>query len=44
MHLPRLYKAYSDLAYFRLPVEKLDYYDLTPTLPLFEHFECEEAH
>lgn len=42
--LPRLYKAYSDLAYFRLPVEKLDYYDLTPTLPLFEHFECEEAH
>lgn len=42
--LPRLYKAYSDLAYFRLPIEKLDYYDLTPTPPLFEHYECEAAH
>ena len=39
--LPRLYKAYSDLAYFRLPIEKLDYYDLTPTPPLFEHYERE---
>ena len=39
--LPRLYKTYSDLAYFRLPIEKLDYYDLTPTPPLFEHYECE---
>lgn len=42
--LPRLYKAYSDLAYFRLPIEKLDYYDLTPTPPLFEHYEREAAH
>ena len=39
--LPRLYKAYSDLAYFRLPIEKLVYYDLTPTPPLFEHYERE---
>ena len=31
-------------AVFDVPVEKLDYYDLTPTPPLFEHFECEEAH
>lgn len=41
--LPRLYKAYTDLAYFRLPIEKLDYYDLTPTPPLFEHYEREGA-
>ena len=37
--LPRLYKQYTDLAYFRLSVEKLDYYDLTPTPPTFEHYE-----
>lgn len=33
-----LYFATS-LAYFRLPVAKLDYYDLTPTPPAFEHYE-----
>ena len=37
--LPRLYKKYSDLVYFRLPVAVLDYYDLTPTPPLQEHHE-----
>lgn len=37
--LPRLYKQYTDLAYFRLLVAKLDYYDLTPTPPTFEHYE-----
>lgn len=36
--LPRLYKAYTDLVYFRLPVVTLDYYDLTPTPPLQEHY------
>ena len=40
--LPRLYKQYTDLAYFRLPVAKLDYYDLTPTPPTFEHYEYSE--
>ncbi len=40
--LPRLYKQYTDLAYFRLPVGKLDYYDLTPTPPTFEHYEYGE--
>ncbi|SDD95164.1 pyridoxamine 5'-phosphate oxidase family protein [Riemerella columbipharyngis] len=40
--LPRLYKAYSDLVYFRLPITQLDYYDLTPTPPLIEHFEWRE--
>ena len=37
-----LYKQYTDLAYFRLPVAKLDYYDLTPTPPTFEHYEYSE--
>lgn len=37
--LPRLYKAYTDLAYFRLPFATLDYYDLTPTHPLQEHYD-----
>ena len=37
--LPRLYKQYTDLAYFRLTVDRLDYYDLTPTPPSFEHYE-----
>ena len=40
--LPRLYKQYTDLAYFRLPVSKLDYYDLTPTPHTFEHYEYGE--
>lgn len=39
--LPRLYKTYTDLVYFRLPVATLDYYDLTPTPPLREHYDCE---
>lgn len=37
--LPRLYKAYTDLVYFRLPITTLDYYDLTPTPPLQEHYD-----
>ena len=40
--LPRLYKQYTDLVYFRLLVAKLDYYDLTPTPPTFEHYEYSE--
>lgn len=39
--LPRLYRQYTDLVYFRLPVTRLDYYDLTPTPPTFEHYEYE---
>ena len=35
--LPRLYRRYTDLAYFRLPVAWLDYYDLTPDPPILEH-------
>jgi hypothetical protein len=37
--LPRLYKTYTDLVYFRLPISTLDYYDLTPTPPLQEHYD-----
>ena len=40
--LPRLYRAYTDLAYFRLPAVSLDYYDLTPDLPLQEHYDYEQ--
>lgn len=40
--LPRLYKSYTDLVYFRLSAESLDYYDLTPTPPLQEHCEYGE--
>lgn len=37
--LSRLYEKYSDLAYFRLPIRALDYYDLTPTPPILKHIE-----
>lgn len=37
--LPRLYKRYSDLVYFRLPIQELDYFDLTPTPPILKHIE-----
>ena len=37
--LPRLYASYNDLVYFRLNMEAVDYYDLTPTPPLQKHFE-----
>lgn len=40
--LPRLYKSYTDLVYFRLPAKSLDCYDLTPTPPLQEHYEYGE--
>lgn len=35
--LQRLYRQYTDLAYFRLSIGSMDYYDLTPTPPLQEH-------
>lgn len=37
--LQRLYKAYSDLVYFRMKPVGLDYFDLTPTPVLFEHYD-----
>ena len=35
--LPRLYKAYTDLVYFRLPIKTLDFFDLTTTPPIQNH-------
>ncbi len=40
--LSRLYKAYTDLIYFRLLALSLDYYDLTPEQPLQEHYDYEQ--
>lgn len=37
--LPRLYERYDDLVYFRLNLIGMDYFDLTTTPPLFEHFD-----
>ena len=37
--LPRLYTSYDQLEYFCLPVAELDYYDLTPTPPVNQHFD-----
>ena len=37
--LLRLYPSYLDMVYFRLTIEELDYYDLTLTPPLLEHYE-----
>ena len=37
--LPRLYSSYDQLVYLCLPIAELDYYDLTPTPPVFKHFD-----
>jgi len=37
--LPRLYSSYDQLVYFRLPIAEMDYFDLTPTPPIFKHFD-----
>ena len=37
--LPRLYSSYDQLVYFCLPIAELDYFDLTPSPPLFKHFD-----
>ena len=36
--LMSLYHSYSDLVYFRLNISELDFYDLTPTPPIFNHY------
>ena len=35
--LQRLYDGYSQMVYFRMPVEQLEYYDLRPTPPIVLH-------
>jgi len=37
--LPRLYNSYNQLVYFRLPIAEMDYYDLSPTPPVFKHYD-----
>ena len=37
--LSRLYSSYDQLVYFRLPIAEMDYFDLTPTPPIFKHFD-----
>ena len=39
--LPRLYTSYDKLAYFKMAIEQMDYYDLQPTPPIFKHFDLE---
>lgn len=37
--LPRLYTSYDQLEYFSLPIAELDYFDLSPTPPINQHFD-----
>lgn len=37
--LSRLYSSYDQMVYFSLPIAEVDYYDLSPTPPLFKHFD-----
>lgn len=40
--LQQLYTKCSDLVYFRVPIRKMDYYDLTQNPPLQEHYDYQE--
>ena len=37
--LSRLYTSYDLMEYFCLPIAEMDYYDLSPTPPVFQHFD-----
>ena len=37
--LPRLYSSYDQLVYFCLPIAEMDYFNLTPTPPIFKHYD-----
>lgn len=37
--LQRLYPDYKAMVYFSIPIKSMDYFDLKPTPPLFEHWE-----
>ena len=37
--LSRLYNSYDQLEYFCLPIADLDYFDLSPTPPVNQHFD-----
>lgn len=38
--LQRLYADYTRLVYFRVPIDNLDYYDLTLTPPVLRHYDA----
>jgi len=40
--LPRLYADYKLLAYFKMDIEGLEYYDLRPTPPVCEFYDLRE--
>ena len=37
--LSRLYTSYDQMEYFCLPIAEMDYYDLSLTPPIFQHFD-----
>ena len=37
--LPRLYADYTKLEYFRVEIDDMDYFDLTPTPPVLRHYD-----
>ena len=37
--LSRLYSSYDKMAYFKMAIEQMDYYDLEPTPPILRHFD-----
>lgn len=37
--LPRLYADYTKLEYFRVEIDYMDYFDLTPTPPVLRHYD-----
>ena len=37
--LQRLYPDYHSMTYFRMEIDHLDYYDLTPTPPILRHYD-----
>ena len=37
--LQRLYPDYRELTYFSMEIDRLDYYDLTPTPPILRHYD-----
>ncbi len=36
--LSRLYSSYDKMAYFKMTIEQMDYYDLEPTPPVLTHY------
>lgn len=37
--LQRLYTDYHELTYFRMEIDRLDYYDLSPMPPILRHYD-----